>query len=309
VVAVAAMFAVSSAVATIGSVILVDRLLPRAPRVLLPARARDLARRIRAVAGAALCDLARARLVAPFVFVLAGEAAAGYFGVAQRLYDLLLVVPASLVTAAYPELARSGPGDPAFRRLVRQVVEVLVVLGLAVALTLHAGAAALTRLVFGAAYAPAAPLLGLLGVAASLAFMNYFLSSVLLALERPRALVTLSAIALVSALVLTPALVGPFGAVGGIGVLIALEMISLGLGLGVLVPMVGSPFGRDTVKILAVAAAAALAATLALHPGHLRTGLALLLYLAGLALVRPACLTLGLAIVTRASRYRPARMR
>jgi O-antigen/teichoic acid export membrane protein len=235
---VAAVFAVSSAVALVGSVLVVSWGFTRVPRALDVTRARAFARRLGPVAVASLCDLAKTRAIAPLVFVIAGDAAAGYFGAAVRVLDLLIVIPVAVVAAAYPALARLGPGDPAFRALVRDVLAVLIALGLVVAVALHLGAAPLTRLAFGIAYAPATPVLGLLGVAACLAFANYFLSAVLLAIDHPRRLVTVSAVGFASSLVVTPILVARAGAVGGSLALLVLEAITLGVSLVALVPLV-----------------------------------------------------------------------
>jgi O-antigen/teichoic acid export membrane protein len=306
VVAVAAVFAVSSAVALAGSVVVVSRGFTRVPRAIDVPRARAFARRLGPVALASLCDLAKTRVIAPLVFVIAGEAAAGYFGAAVRVLDLLIVLPAAVVAAAYPALARLGAADPAFRALAREVLAVLIALGLAVALVLHAGAAPLTRLAFGTAYAPAAPLLGLLGVAACLAFANSFLSAVLLALDRPRRLVTVSAIGFASALVVTPMLVAQAGAVGGSLALLVLEAITLGVSLVALVPLVGSPVGRDAAKMLAAALVAGLLATLVPGAGALRAGLVLALYAAGLLVLRPACATRVIELARAASGRRSA---
>jgi O-antigen/teichoic acid export membrane protein len=276
----------------------------RVPRAIDVARARAFARRLGTVAVASLCDLAKTRVIAPLVFVIAGEAAAGYFGAAVRVLDLLIVLPAAVVAAAYPALARMGPADPAFRRLVRQVLEVLIVIGLAVALALHAGAAPLTRLAFGTAYAPATPVLSPLGIAACLAFANYFLSAVLLAIERTRRLLTVSAIGLASALVVTPVLVGQGGAVGGSLALLVLEAITLGASLVALVPLVGSPAGPDAAKMLAAALVAGLLGTLVPGESALRAGLVLTAYAGGLLVLWPAGAT---TVVTLARAAWPER--
>jgi O-antigen/teichoic acid export membrane protein len=245
VVAVAATFAASSAVALVGSVVAVNRGFARVPVAIDVSHARAMARRLGPVAVAAVCDIAKTRVIATLVFVLAGEAAAGYFGAAVRVLDALLVLPAAVVAAAYPALAARGPADPAFRRLMRRILATLLVVGVAVALALHLGGAAFTRVVFGAAYAPATPILSLFGVAACLAFANYFLSAVLLAIDRPRRLVTVSAIGLAASLILTPLLVARWGAVGGSVALVVLETITAVASVVALVPLVGWPLGRD----------------------------------------------------------------
>jgi O-antigen/teichoic acid export membrane protein len=288
IVAVAAVFALSSAVALAGGLVVVRRRFARVPRAIDLAGARAFARRLGPVALASLCDLAKTRMIAPLVFAIAGEAAAGYFGAAVRVMDLLIVLPVAVVAGAYPELARLGPRDPSFRRLIRDVLEVLLLAGLAVALALHAGAAPLTRLAFGAAYAPASPVLGLIGVAACLAFANYFFSAVLLAIERPRRLVTVSAIGLGAALVVTPVLVAQAGALGGSLALVALEAITLVASLVALIPLVGVPVGSGAAKTVAAALAAGLLGAIVPGDGVLRVSLVLALYAAGLLVLRPA---------------------
>jgi O-antigen/teichoic acid export membrane protein len=238
VVGVAATFVLASVVALVGSVVLVNRGFARVPAAIVVRHGSALARRLGPVAVASVLDIAKPRLIAMFVFVIAGEAASGYFGAGTRVMDILLALPAAVVAAAYPALAGMGPADPAFRRLVRRVLAVLLAFGLVIALALHLGGGTVTRLVFGAAYAPVTPILSLVGVATVLAFTNYFLTAVLLAIDRPRRLVTVSLIGTAATVVVTPIIVAQWGAVGGGVALIVLEAITAVVSLVALSPFV-----------------------------------------------------------------------
>jgi len=216
-----------------------------------------------------------------------GDVAAGYFGAAIRVLDVAMVVPVALVAAVYPVLARTPPADPQFRRVTVQSAEMLLLLGLPVTLILGYGADWITATVYGAPYGPTAPLLSVLGVAACLGFLNYFLGFVFLALDRPGRFLGVAAASLVASAVLTPALVGAFGALGGAGALALVEAITLTGGLVGLASLIGLPFGAGALRTGAVAVGAALAAALVPATSGWRLGTALLVYAGGVVALRP----------------------
>lgn len=300
-VAVTGAFAVAALASLAFGVALVHRRFARLAWAWDSAGARALARTLGLVAVAFLLDFARTRLVPPVVALLVGDVAAGYFGAAVRVLDVLMILPVALVAGVYPMLARTPPGDPQFRRLVGQVVEVLLMIGLAVAVALPAGAAWLTTWVYGAAYAPAAPLLALLGTAACLAFVNYFLGFVFLALDRPRRLVVTATIGLVASLGLTPGLVRALGATGGALAVVLLEALTLATCLVALFPFIGLPLARGTVKAAIAATVAGLVAGLLPLPGGWRLGLTLLCYAGVLAGLRPVPAALWLRLLRGAA--------
>jgi O-antigen/teichoic acid export membrane protein len=251
-----------------------------------PTGARALARALGPVAVAFLLAFATTRLVPLMVALLAGDEAAGYFGAAVRVLDVVMVVPVIVVAAVYPVLARTGESDPQFRRLVVQVAEVLLMLGLGVALGLGHGAGWLTAAVFGPRYAPTADLLAVLGAAACLAFLTQFLGFVLLALDRARRLLVVAAVSLAASLLLTPGLILALGALGGAVGLVLLEALGLTGLLLALLPFIRLPVGVGAVKTMAAAAAGGAVAGL-VPSGGWRLALALGVYAGGLVALRP----------------------
>jgi O-antigen/teichoic acid export membrane protein len=278
-------FAMAAAVSLALGVVLVHRrLAPLGVRLDLSG-ARALGRALGPVAVAFGLAFATTRLVPLLVAGLGGDVAAGYLGAALRVLDVTMVLPVAVVAAVYPALTRT-PVGAGFRRVFVGAAETLLVLGLGVALGLGYGAAWLTAWIYGDRYAAAAPLLAVLGSAAALAFLNYYLGFVFLALDRARRLVAVAAVSLTVSAGLTPGLVLAAGAGGGATALVLVETITLTGSLVGLLPLVGLPFGRGALR----AAVAALVAGLvggALPAGAWQLGGTLVVYAGGVVALRP----------------------
>jgi O-antigen/teichoic acid export membrane protein len=255
-------FALAAAVSVALGAGLVHRRL--APLRWRPSRAlaRSLWTALGPVAAAFVLAFATTRLVPLLVALLGGDEAAGYFGAAVRILDVTVVAPVAVVGAVYPVLARLGPGDVRFRRILVRAADVLLVLGLGVALSLAHGAEPLTRWVYGSRYGPAAPLLPVLGGVACVSFLNQYLAMVFLALDRPGRLVGVGAVGFAASAALTPGLVLLAGAAGGALALALAETVLLAGSLVALLPFVGLPFGRGALRAAAAALVAGLAASL-----------------------------------------------
>ncbi len=280
-------FAVAAAVSLALAVRLVHRAFARLAWRWDAAGARALGMRLGPVAGAFLLAFAATRLVPLLVALLAGDLAAGHFGAAVRVLDVVMVVPVVFVAAVYPVLARVSAADPRFRHMVIQAVELLLIAGLAVALGLTHGAGWLVTLVYGPRYGPTAALLAVLGGAACLGFLSHFLGFVLLALDRAGRLLVVAGVSLAASLVLTPGLVLALGALGGAVGLVLLEAITLMGLLVALLPFIRLPFGRGAVKAGASALAGGVAAGLVPAGSGWRLALALGVYGGGLLVLRP----------------------
>ena len=279
-------FTLAGAVSLVLGVGLVHRRLARLRWRWDPRGARALARALGPVAVAFVLAFATTRLVPLLVALLAGDVAAGYFGAAVRVLDVVTVVPVALVAAVYPVLARTAPTDPRFRWVLVGAAEGLLLLGLPVALGLAYGAEWLTGWVYGARYGPTASLLAVLSAAACLSFLNYFLGFVFLAVDRPGRLVAVTAVSLGASVALTPGLVLTAGAAGGAVALVLVEALTLTASLVGLLPVVGLPVGLGALKAGGAAAAAGLVAS-ALPPGGLRLGAAVLVYAGGVVALQP----------------------
>jgi O-antigen/teichoic acid export membrane protein len=251
-----------------------------------PAEARALARELAPVAQAQFLGFATSRLAPVAVALLAGDLAAGHFGAAFRVYDIVLVMPVALVAAVYPELARTSAGHPRFRALATQAVEALLLVAWPVALGLAAGASWLVPWVYGPGYLPAAPVLALLGGAVACAMVQHFIGVVFVALDRPGPLRVIAALAFTTSALLTPLLVAIGGAVGGAEAVLAVEGLSLASSLVALGRLGGWPLAQGAVKGLSAAAAGAVVAGL-LPAGPGRLAGALGVYAVALLVLRP----------------------
>ena len=251
-----------------------------------PAGARALARELAPVAQAQFLGFATSRLAPVALALLAGDRAAGHFGAAFRVFDVVWVVLASLEAAVYPELARTPSAHARFRALTTQAFEALLLVALPIALGLAVGASWLTPWIYGPGYGPAAPVLALLGAAVGCAMLEHLLGVVLLALDRPRRLRAIAALGFATSLVLVPGLVGRGGAVGGAVAVLLVEIVMLAASLLGVRGLAGWPLGRGAVKGLGAAGAGAIVASL-LPAGPGRFAGALLAYAVALAVLRP----------------------
>jgi O-antigen/teichoic acid export membrane protein len=300
---VSGVFALAGVVSLALGVVLVDRRLAPLGFRVHPAGARALLVALGPVAGAFVLSFATTRLVPLLVALLGGDDAAGYFGAALRVLDVTVVVPVAIVAAVYPVLARLGPLDPRFRRILVRAAEVLLVAGLGVALGLAYGAEHVTAWVYGERYGPTAPLLPILGGVACLAFLNQYLAVVLLAVDRPGRLLGVSAVSFVASAALTPGLVLTAGAAGGAVALALIETITLSGSLIALLPIGGLPFGRGALRAGAAALAAGLVAG-RVAPGLGQLCAALGTYGGAVILLEPVPRSLWSALVR--GRLRPA---
>jgi O-antigen/teichoic acid export membrane protein len=220
------------------------------------------------------------------VALVAGDLAAGHFGAAFRVYDVVWIVPVTLVAAVYPELARTPPAQPRFRALTTQAFEALLLVAWPIGLGLAAGASWLVPWIYGPGYAPAVPILALLGAAAAAGILQHFLGVVFLAIDRPDRLRVVAALAFMTSAVLTPVLVATHGAVGGAVSVLAVEVVALAASLVGLGRLSVWPLGGGAVKSLGAAAVGALVAGL-LPAGPGRCLGALGAYVGMLLVLRP----------------------
>lgn len=230
-----------------------------------------------------------ARRVAPLaVALLRGETEAGFFGAAARVVEALDLVPAVFAAAIFPVLSSLDPAGERFRRTLAQTVQGLLLVSLPLALVLSFAAGPLVTLLYGEAYAPAVPVLQLLGWAIPFGFLNYLFVFVFLALDRPGVLLGLAASGFGASLALTPALVAAWGASGGgLGVVVAEGILAL---LGVLALNTGGRVvlvaWRSAKPFLAGLAAAAVLPLASPLPLHAKLSLVLAVYGAGLLALR-----------------------
>jgi O-antigen/teichoic acid export membrane protein len=279
-------FALAAVVSFVFATRRIHRRLAPLDRWWRPAEAWQLGRDLAPVAQAQFLSVATSRLAPIALALLVGDLAAGHFGAAFRVYDVAWVVVISLEAAVYPELARTAAGSARFVALSRQALDALLLVALPIALGLGVGSAWLTSLVYGQGYGPAAPVLAVLGTSVGCAMLAHFLGAVLLAIDRPRRLRAIAALAGVTGLIAVPALVTFAGTLGGALAVLVVDGVTLAASVAAVFGVVGWPFGRGAAKGLLAAVAGGIVAGL-LPPGAGRLGGALLTYGAALAVLRP----------------------
>jgi O-antigen/teichoic acid export membrane protein len=279
-------FVLAAAVSLVFATTCVHRRVAPLVRWWLPAGARALARELAPVAQAQFLGVATSRLAPVAIALLAGDRAAGYFGAAFRVYDVAWIVPLSVVAAVYPELARTPAGHPRFGGLTTQAFEALLLVALPIALGLGTGASWLTAWIYGPGYGPTGPVLAVLGIAVVCAMLAHLLGIALLALDQPGRLRSIALLAFVTGLVVVPSLVAARGALGGAVAVLVVEGVTLAAALLAVRQLTRWPLGPGAAKGLGAAAAGALVAAL-LPPGPIRMGVALLVYVLALVVLRP----------------------
>ena len=93
------------------------------------------------------------------------------------------------------------------------------------------GASWLTPRIYGPGYAPAGPVLAVLGAAVACAMLGHLLGMVLLAADQPRRFRAIAALAFVASLGIIPAGAALAGAFGGAVAVLLVEGVTLGAGL------------------------------------------------------------------------------
>lgn len=117
---------------------------------------------------------------------LAGDLELGAYGAAWKMFEGSQLLPAMIMAATFPPLARAA-GDPERRRRWERLVAALLLgLGLAVGLVFFAARTPIIAALFGPAFAPAVPSLAALACAVPLMFLNCGLTHFLIARDLAR---------------------------------------------------------------------------------------------------------------------------
>jgi O-antigen/teichoic acid export membrane protein len=139
----------------------------------------------------------------------------GYFATSFRIVEVLVGVPALVVGAAFPILARAGRDDPArFTYVVRRLFELSVIVGAWLVLCLEIGAPLAIHLIAADKADPAISVLRIQGLAVAATFLSVACGYPLLARSRYRGVLAANVIALVLAGGLTLVLAPSLGARG-----------------------------------------------------------------------------------------------
>jgi O-antigen/teichoic acid export membrane protein len=181
------------------------------------------------------------------VSLLESETETGLYGTAFRVFEMLIVLPGLVLGVALPLLAVAGAEDR--ERLsygLQRLTEVALLSGLGLALATTALAAPGIELLYGDAFADAAPMLRIQAWALVPLFLGQSAVVALVALRRQRAIAVANVVAVAVVLVLGIALIESFGgegaAVAGVVtelVLAAILVLSLRLAEPAVVPRLG----------------------------------------------------------------------
>jgi O-antigen/teichoic acid export membrane protein len=139
----------------------------------------------------------------------------GYYVTSTRVVELFLALPMMLVSVVLPVLSVAARDDEGRLRYVSlRLAQTLGLLGVLLALVLGAGADPLIRLLGGAEYAGAAPVLQIQCIALVTIFIVGAWTTTLVGMGRMRELVVTTAIGIISVLAFGLALIPPLGAEG-----------------------------------------------------------------------------------------------
>lgn len=124
----------------------------------------------------------------PMLRMLKGDVEVGLYTAAYKFLENLSVVPAVLLAATFPALSQKVDEDPrGAAQLHTQTLRVLMLAGLGGSLLLLAVPGVLIRLLNGADFAPAVPILQALAPSVVLTFVNYLETHMLVAMGLVRA--------------------------------------------------------------------------------------------------------------------------
>ncbi len=196
---------------------------------------------------AGLLVIAYARVDQVIVYGFTGSKNAGLYGAVYNVLDQSHFVPISILTTLAPVLAAAWPADrERLLRTARLTAELLAVASFGALAFAIVAAEPFVRLIFGAEFAPAAPILPVLGGAFVLICFGYLNGNLLLVLGEQRRLLRISLVALVVNVAGNLILVPPFGFKAAAWMTLATEAVVflqstllVKRGLGVRRPSVG----------------------------------------------------------------------
>ncbi len=260
IVAFAAVFLVAAAITTCVSIVLALRLAPVRP---LFSRSlwRALLRVGLGVGAAGVLVTLYVKLDQVLVYEFAGSVQAGLYGAAYRILDQIQFIPISVMTTLFPLIAAAYPANrERVRSLLQSTGEYLTMASLpALAFTLVA-AHPIIELLFGSAFAQAAPALPILmGAFVSISF-GYLAGNMVVILELQSSFFRYAAVGLVLNASLNILLIPPYGFLAAAWITLATEVVVMTLtARRVLGQLAMTPrFGRLLRTLLAAVAMGAL---------------------------------------------------
>jgi O-antigen/teichoic acid export membrane protein len=229
-----------------------------------PARWRALLRDVLPVAAATTFGTLYFRVVLIVMSLYGTAVETGQFSVSFRIMEIVLAVPALIVTSAFPILARAAARDRArMEYALTRITEVGLILGMFIALEIWVLAPLAVQIVSGGRGHDTILALRLQGLSMPASFMVSALAFGLLSLRQNRALLVANATALAVAVAASLALIGPLGPPGG-GLAISIAELVLAIALGLFLRPRVSLSVPSRIAAVAPVAAVAVAAGLVL---------------------------------------------
>jgi O-antigen/teichoic acid export membrane protein len=213
----------------------------------------------------------------------------GYFATSFRVVEVVLGLPALVIGAAYPILARAARDDAErFGYAMRRILDLGFLFGAWLATNLVVGAALAIDLLAGGAAEPAVPVLRIQGLALAATGVAVGAGYGLLTLRRHAAMLWTNGAALVTAVVLTLALVPGSGAEGAAVATLSAEVVLTVCVVAVLVRARPELLAglRGVLPVMAVAGAAIAAGLLPDWPDAVRLVVGNAVFALGLVLAR-----------------------
>jgi O-antigen/teichoic acid export membrane protein len=245
---------------------LVRRIMPLRP-AFHPRRWWPLLRVTIAYAIAVALNAAYFRIAVLALSLLSSERQTGYFATAFRVVEVLVAVPALIIGAAFPILARAARDDrDRLDNAAARLVEVGIIAGVWLALGLFLAARPIITVLAGDQSDPSVALLRIQSLALIATFVIVAAGYVLLSLQRHRALLVANGVALSTSLGLSAVLVPAYDATGAAVALLAAEVVLAATTLA-LVVRVRPVVGRAVRRAPAIVAAGAVAGLIGLVPG------------------------------------------
>ena len=160
------------------------------------------------------------------VSLLTNEYETGLFVTSARVMEVLIGLPGLVIALALPVLAVASATDHnRLRSAIQHMTELGLIISTLIALTLAISASAVIELIGGPAFADAAPILQVQGIAIVGVFLTQTLQNALISLRRQQSLVITNAIALAAVVIFGVIFVTKFGPIGGAYAVVAAEAL------------------------------------------------------------------------------------
>ena len=160
------------------------------------------------------------------VSLLTNEYETGLFVTSARVMEVLIGLPGLVIALALPVLAVASATDHnRLRSAIQHMTELGLIISTLIALTLAISASAVIQLIGGAAFADAAPILQVQGIAIVGVFLTQTLQNALISLRRQQSLVITNAIALAAVVIFGVVFVTQFGPIGGAFAVVGAEAL------------------------------------------------------------------------------------